>query len=216
MSEPVLFDNYSFDPTPNDVLEYAKKLNGICGEASIGALLKINVKDVLDIWGIDEKEFKGFTLQKDMIAILKKAGYSVTQKRVKDKHLLPNCHFGIIRVAFGKPDQHWMKTAKSSHYICIKRFQQGTFVYDNAIYEFDGVSHNGVWIEKFEYYKWMKSEEMFITSYLDISPHKDYKKEGLQEEKIVHDGIPPNSLEGIFEIMIKRKPNDYGEEQNVI
>lgn len=156
------------DKTPCDCLEYGEKYNGICGEAAIAALLETNLKTVFDIGKIDRETFKGFTLQKDMIRILNNLGYTPIQKKATEKYKLPDCNKAIIRVSFGEPNQHWMKTAKLSHYIAIKRFAQGRFVYDNAINEFDGKPVNGVWIEESEYYKVMTNQKMFITSYLEV------------------------------------------------
>lgn len=165
----ITINRYNYSQTPPDVLEYAEKYNGICGEASIAALLDMTMKEVFDKGKIDRENFKGFTLQKEIRRILSNLRYSSTQKGVKDKYKLPDCNFGIIRVSFGKPDQHWSKTARDSHYICIRRFNTGIFVYDNAIDIFDDKPVNGVWIEKSEYYKIMEDQDMFITSYLEIT-----------------------------------------------
>lgn len=162
------FTKYNYIKTPQDTLEYGKRLDGICGEAAIAALLECNLKDVFDAWDIGEDNFRGWTLQKEMKIILSKLGYEVKQRNVKDKNKLPDSDFAIIRVSFGKPDQHWSKTARQSHYLAIKRFMQGWYIYDNAIDFFDGKPINGCWIEKSEYYKVMKDQDMFITSYLEI------------------------------------------------
>jgi len=169
----ITFNKYNYLYVPKDVLEYAKKLGGICGQASIASLLKCNIKDVFNAWGTKEENFRGWTLQKEMKEILDKLGYNAKQKGAKDKNKLPNSDFAIIRVSFGKPEQHWSKTASLSHYIAIKRFQEGWYIYDNAIDFFEGKPINGIWIEKSEYYKVMEIEEMFVTSYLEIT-----KKEG--------------------------------------
>lgn len=168
MEQSIVFEKYNYIQTPPDVLDYAERLGGICGEAAIAALLNITVKKVFETWGIDEKDFKGFTIQKDMRKILEKFGYDVKQKKVEDKFRLPNCDFGIIRVSFGDLKQHYMITANRSHYIAIQRFQQGRYIYDNAISQFNGNPVNGVWIEESEYYKVMANEKMFITSYLEL------------------------------------------------
>jgi len=165
---PIIFQNYNYLEVPIDVLEYAEKYNGICGEAAIAALLDMTVKDVFDKGNIDRENFKGFTLQKEIRAILIRLGYSSIQKKIDNKFILPKCDFGIIRVSFGNPKQHWSKTASLSHYIAIKRFMQGWYIYDNAIDMFDGQKINGIWIEKSEYYEVMKQENMFITSYLQL------------------------------------------------
>lgn len=169
METKLVFHKYNYLETPKDTLEYAARLDGICGEAAIAALMGCNLKDVFEAWGIGEDNFKGWTLQKDMKIILHKLGYEAKQKGIKDKNKLPDSDFVIIRVSFGKPDQHWAKTASLSHYIAIKRFQQGSYIYDNAIDSFDGKPINGIWIEKSEYYKIMKDRGMFLTSYLEIT-----------------------------------------------
>ena len=186
----LIFHNYNYLKTPQDTLEYAKRLNGICGEAAIAALMDCSLKDVFKAWGIGEDNFRGWTLQKEMKEILDKLGYEAKQKGVKDKDKLPDSDFAIIRVSFGKPEQHWSKTASLSHYIAIKRFQQGWYIYDNAIDLFDGKPINGIWIEKSEYYKVMKDQNMFVTSYLEItkkpevdsSQPLDVKQEGEWED----------------------------------
>ena len=165
----IIFQKYNYLQTPKDVLEYADKYNGICGEASIASLLDITVKDVFDKGDINRDTFRGFTLQKEMRKILSKLGCASIQKRVSDKHKIPYCDFGIIRVSFGEPEQHWAKTASLSHYIAIKRFKQGRYIYDTAIDVFDGNPVNGVWIEESEYYKIMDDQKMFITSYLELT-----------------------------------------------
>ena len=164
----IIFQKYNYLQVPMDVLDYAEKYNGICGEAAIAALLDITVKDVFDKGNIDRENFRGFTLQKEMRAILIRLGYSSIQKSVDNKFILPDCDFGIIRVSFGTPEQHWGKTSSLSHYIAIKRFMQGWYIYDNAIDMFDGQKINGIWIDKSEYYKVMKQQNMFVTSYLQL------------------------------------------------
>ena len=164
----LIFHNYNYLQTPQDTLEYAKRLGGICGPAAIAALLECNLKDVFEKGEIDESQFRGWTLQKEMKAILDKLGYDTKQKGVKDKNKLPDSDFAVIRVSFGKPGQHWSKTASLSHYIALKRFKQGWYVYDNAIDFFDGKPINGIWIERSEYYKVMQDQSMFVTSYLEI------------------------------------------------
>lgn len=166
--EKIVINNYNHLRTPQDVLEYIERLGGICGEATIAALMGINVRDVFSVWGIGEENFKGWTTQKEMRVILDRLGYNVKQKRVKDKYRLPNSDFAIIRVSFGNPNQFWLETASVSHYIAIRKFQQGWYVYDSAINLFDGKPINGIWIEKSEYYKVMEEQNMFITSYLEI------------------------------------------------
>jgi hypothetical protein len=167
--QKVTFDNYNYLQVPKDVLEYTKRLKGICGEASIASLFECNVKDVFMVWGIGESNFKGWTLQKEMKFIINKFGYDAKQRVIKDKYKLPDADFAIIRVSFGEPNQHWSKTAKESHYLAIKRFKQGWYIYDNSIGEFDGKPINGIWIEKSEYYKWMEANKMFVTSYIEIT-----------------------------------------------
>lgn len=170
--EPIIFNHYNYLQVPQDVLVYAEKLNGICGEASISALLECNLKDVFDAWGIGEENFRGWTLQREMRIILNKLGYDSQQLGVKDKTILPDSDFAIIRVSFGNPKQHWSKTASLSHYLAIKRFKQGWYIYDNAIDFFDGKPVNGVWIEKSEYYKVMERQNMFVTSYIQLLPQQ--------------------------------------------
>jgi hypothetical protein len=73
-------------------------------------------------------------------------------------------------VSFGKPDQHWAKTAGASHYIALRKFPKGIFVYDNCLDKWDGEPINGLWLEKAEYEeKIMKAEDMFVTIYLELS-----------------------------------------------
>jgi len=167
--EPMLFHNYNHLRTPKDTLKYVERLGGICGEAAIAALLDCEVKTVFAAWGINESDFRGWTLQKEMRRILDRLGYDCKQKSVEDKKKLPDSDFAIVRVSFGKPDQHWAKTASLSHYIALRRFVQGWYVYDSAISMFDGKPINGLWIEKSEYCKVIEAEDMFITSYLEVT-----------------------------------------------
>ena len=179
--QKIIFRNYNYIQVPQDSLEYAERLGGICGEAAIGALLGCNIKEVFLAWGIGENNFGGYTLQKEMRFILEKLGYSSQQRSVKDKKVLPDTDFAILRVSFGNPSQHWSKTATLSHYLALKRFQQGWYIYDNAIDLFDGKPINGLWIEKSEYPQWMEDQDMFITSYLEIKKKPEtriVRKEG--------------------------------------
>ncbi|MFW9875394.1 MAG: hypothetical protein ACFFG0_19990 [Candidatus Thorarchaeota archaeon] len=172
----ITFDNFNYEQTPEDVREYVEKYNGICGEAVIASLFHITVKEVFEKWGIDMKNFKGFTTEKEMRIILNKFGYKCIRKRVKDKFSIPKCNFGILRVSYGNPKDHWQKIARESHYLGIVRYMQGRYVYDNAINLWDGKPINGVWIHESEYPKWMKAENMFITSYLELIKTEQFSR----------------------------------------
>lgn len=164
----ITFDNFNYELTPSDVREMCDKYGGVCGESVIASLFHITVKEVFDKWGIEMSKFKGFTTEKEMRVILDKFGYRCIRKRVKDKFSIPKCDFGIIRVSFGNPNDHWHKIARESHYLGVVKYIQGRYVYDNAIDLWDGKQINGVWIHESEYPKWMKVENMFVTSYLQL------------------------------------------------
>lgn len=161
------FRTYSFSSTPEDYLEHQKRMEGICGLSAIASLLGTSMGEVLEVFGINQDEFKGYTTEKEMRKILGRFGYDVKRRHVKDKHSLPDCDFGIIRVSFGDIDQVWYKTMERSHYVAIKRFERGRFIYDN-LDTFDNQKVNGVWIHEREYPLLMSAENMFVTSYLEV------------------------------------------------
>lgn len=168
--QKILFDNYNYEQTPEDVRTYVDKYKGVCGEAAIAAIFMTTVENVFKKWGIEMSKFRGFTSEKEMKEILKNFRYKAIRKGVKDKYSIPECDFGIIRVSFGKPTDHWQKIARESHYLGVVKFEKGRYVYDNAIDKFDDKVINGIWIHESEYPKWMKAESMFITSYLELRP----------------------------------------------
>jgi hypothetical protein len=189
--KPLIFDcDYIEDfKKPQDCLEYTQKIGGVCGLASIAGLLGVNVLDIFNTWEKDSKDFRHFTSQKEMKHILSKCGFKATQKSIgKNKVAIPNIDFGIIRVSFGEQNQHWMITAKNSHYIAIKKMSDDRrYIFDNGFENFNDKPVNGMWIEVSEY--WVKiamQEKMFVTSYLDVK-----QEGGLAEERIAHNGIPP-------------------------
>lgn len=155
---------------PKDCFYYSTEIKGTCAETQIAALLGIDTKDVFKKWGVKEKDFRHDTRQKETKEILSLFGYTTMQKSAKtDKKILSECNLAILRVSFGDPNQHWMLTTKYSHYLALKRMPCGErYIFDN-FETFDDKQVNGMWIEEQEYYKKiMKTEKMFITSFLEI------------------------------------------------
>lgn len=166
----VIFDPLSIGafPIPQDYSEYHSKVNNCCGELAVAGVLNILVKEVFSKGGVKESDLKKGTSVKNLRIILKKLGFETKQCSVTDKFKIPKCDLAIVRVAFGEPDQHWMKTVKSSHYIALRKFTgMNYYVLDNcAVLD----NKEFVWIEKSEYRKLMVAEKMFVTSYLELKP----------------------------------------------
>jgi len=161
----VTFSPFAFGafPIPTDYIKFIDKVENCCGQLAIASALNISVMRVFKRAGLKRSDLKTGTRQKKMIEILKLLGCDVKQKGVRNRFRFPRVDLAIIRVSFGHPDQHWIKTAKLSHYITLKRFGINHYVLDNV--KVDGRVH---WIELSEYYKVMEADKMFITSYLEL------------------------------------------------
>ena len=108
-----------------------------------------------------------------MKEIIRSFGFEVKQQGIKNKFSIPKCSLAIVRVSFGNPKQHWIETAKRSHYLALKKFKGNYYVLDNI--KVDG---GYAWVERTEYRKVIENEKMFITSYLEL------KKFSQRQERI--------------------------------
>jgi len=139
MSEPQIIVEYDCIGNwkkPDDCLEYTQKIGGVCGLASIAGLLDKRVIDIFNSWSKKPEDFRHFTSQKEMKQIFFTLGFEAKQKSIgKQKIAIPDIDFGIIRVSFGEQNQHWMLTAKNSHYIAIRKMPDGRrYIFNEIIF----------------------------------------------------------------------------------
>lgn len=155
-------------PIPSGYAKYNLEIKNCCGELAIAALLNIPVPKVFKKANIPIADLKKGTLQKKMKEIIRSFGFEVKQHGVKNKFSIPKCDLAIVRISFGNPKQHWIETAKKSHYLALKKFNGNHYILDNI--KVDG---GYAWIERTEYGKIIKNEKMFITSYLELKSVSD-------------------------------------------
>lgn len=152
-------------PIPRGYSKYAEEINNCCGELAIAGLLNISVPKVFEKTGVKITDLVKGTSQKRMREILDKLGFNAKQRGVKNKFRLPKSDLAIVRVSFGDPKQHWIETAKKSHYLALKRFGLIYYVLDNM-----KIDDKYKWVERIEYSKVIEADKMFITSYLEVKP----------------------------------------------
>jgi len=151
-------------PIPSGYAKYDVEIKNCCGELAIAGLLNIPVPMVFKKGKIKITDLEKGTSQKKMREILKNLGFKTKQHGVKDKFKIPKCDLAIVRISFGNPKQHWIETAKKSHYLALKKFKSGNYyVLDNM--KIDGKYS---WIERTEFKKVIEADKIFITSYLEL------------------------------------------------
>ena len=107
---------------------------GVCGPASIAALTRKTVKEVIESWSF---EFKGYSPMFEMGEALKKVGFQIT--RVNGRKLrwfpLPKTNEAILRIQWLKDDGSeypWWCATQNTHYVLMKNYNGRWWIFCNS------------------------------------------------------------------------------------